>query len=100
MDAQWLTFGSNVVALTVSPVPLLVAVGLVLLIRSRLHALLIVINLWLFMEIAATLFQSDYRFASLIFERLIASGFQVAIAWLGVVLWRQWRVGSESVTAH
>ena len=87
-------------ALTFQWLPLLVAFGLALLIRSPIHAVLIVVNLWLFMEIATTLFQPGYVFADLLAPRLLASALQVALGFAGVMMWRYWRVRSERVTAH
>jgi hypothetical protein len=100
MGATVFEFAGDVVILTVNVLPLLVAVGLALLIRSRIHAALIVVNLWLFMELATTLLDPDYAFATLLWPRLVASALQVAIAYGGVTLWRRWRVGSESVTVY
>jgi hypothetical protein len=100
MGATLFEFAANVVILTVNVLPLLVAVGPALLIRSRTHAVLIVVNLWLFMELAATLLDPGYQFATLLWPRLVASALQVAIAYGGVTLWRRWRVGSESVTVY
>jgi hypothetical protein len=100
MGAKLLEFAADVVVLTANPLPLLVAVGLALLIRNRVHALLIVVNLWLFMELAATLLDPSYQFASLLWPRLMAAALQVAIAYGAVTLWRQWRIGSERMTAR
>ena len=100
MGMQLLEFGADVLALSLNVLPLLVAVGLAFLIRSRVHALLIVVNLWLFMELATTILNPDYDFATLLWARLVACGFQVAIAYGAVTLWRYWRVGSERMTAH
>jgi hypothetical protein len=100
MGAKLLEFAADVVVLTANVLPLLVAVGLALLIRSRVHALLIVVNLWLFMELAATLLEPGYQFASLLWPRLVAAVLQVAIAYGAVTLWRQWRIGSERMTAR
>jgi hypothetical protein len=100
MGATLLEFAADVMVLTANILPLLVAVGLALLIRGRVHALLIVVNLWLFMELAATVLDSDYRFASLLWPRLMAAALQVAIAYGAVTLWRHWRIGSERMTSH
>ena len=93
-------FGADVIALTAQLLPLLTAFGLAFLIRSKVHALLIVINLWLFMELATTLLAPGYAFAELVWPRLVASGLQVAIGYGCVVLWRYWRIGAERVTVH
>jgi hypothetical protein len=61
---------------------------------------LIVANLWLFMEVATTLLDPGYGFASLLYERIVASAIQVAIGYSAVTLWRYWRVGAERVTVH
>ena len=100
MGAKLLEFVADVVVLTANILPLLVAIGLAVLIRSRIHAALIVVNLWLFMELAATLLDPGYHFASLIGPRLVAAALQVAIAYGAVTLGRQWRIGSERMTAR
>jgi hypothetical protein len=100
MGTQLLEFMADVLLLTVNILPLLVAVGLALLIRSWLHAGLIVVNLWLFMELAATILDPGYTFATLLWPRLVASALQVAIGYGALALWRYWRTGSERVTAH
>ncbi len=100
MGTKLLEFTAEVLVLTVNVLPVLVAVGLALLIRSRVHAVLIVVNLWLFMEVAATMLDPAYHFASLLWPRLVAAALQVAIAYGAVTLWRYWRVGSERMTAH
>ena len=100
MDRAPLEFGAEVIALTVQWLPLLAAIGLALLIRSPLHALLIAINLWLFMEIATTLLAPGYTFAALLWPRLAASALQVAIGYAVLLLWRHWRGGAERVTVH
>jgi hypothetical protein len=100
MGAELLEFTADVLALAANLLPLLVAVGLALLIRSPIHAVLIVVNLWLFMELAATLLDPGYEFATLLWPRLLASGLQVAIAYGAVTLWRHWRINSERMTAH
>jgi hypothetical protein len=100
MGASLLAFGAEVGRLTASLWPLLVAVGLAFLIRSKLHAVLIVANLWLFMELATTTLEPGYAFASLFYQRLVASALQVALAYGAVTLWRHWRVGAERVTVH
>jgi hypothetical protein len=96
--AQALAFAADVVALRL--LPLLLGLGLAWLIQGKLHALLIVINLWLFTEIMATLFEPGYVFATLLGPRLVASALQVALGFGFVLLWRFWRVGTERVTVH
>ena len=100
MDRASFEFAADVVALTAQWLPLLAAFGLAFLIHSKVHALLIVINLWLLMEIATTLLVPGYAFAALAWPRLVASVLQVAIGYGGVVLWRYWRIGAERVTVH
>ena len=100
MIAGLLEFGVGVAVLTFKLVPLLVAFALAFLIKSKVHAVLVVANLWLLMELAATLLQPDYDFATLFYERLAASVIQVAIGYGAVILWRRWRVGAERVTVH
>jgi hypothetical protein len=100
MNGALLEFGAEVAVLTAQWLPLLTACGLAFLIRDALHALLIVINLWLFMELATTLLAPDYAFAALLWPRLVASALQIAIGYGGLMLWRSWRVGAERVTVH
>jgi hypothetical protein len=100
MDGGPFQFAADVLVLTANILSLLMAVGLALLIRSKVHAVLIVVNLWLFMELAATMLEPGYHFASLLWPRLVAAALQVAIAYGGVTLWRHWRIGSESVTVR
>src|SRR5687767_13823130 len=98
--AQALAFAADVAALTTQLLPLLAAFGLAFLIQGKVHALLIAINVWLFMEILATLLEPGYVFAALLWPRLAASVLQVALGYGGVLLWRYWRVGAERVTVH
>jgi hypothetical protein len=100
MDRASFEFGAEVIALTAQWLPLLAALGLAFLIHSKVHALLIVVNLWLFMEIATTLLAPGYAFAELLWPRLVASLLQVAIGYGAVILWRYWRIGAERVTVH
>jgi hypothetical protein len=100
MSAKLLEFIADVLVLSANVLPLAVAVALAFLIRSRAHAVLIVVNLWLFMELAATVLDPGYEFSTRLWPRLVASALQVAIAYGGVSLWRHWRIGSERMTAH
>ena len=100
MIAGLLEFGAGALLLTFRPAPLLLALVLALVIRSKVHAVLVVANLWLLMELATTLLQPGYGFGSLVYERLVASALQVAIGYGAVTLWRRWRVGAERVTVH
>jgi hypothetical protein len=100
MSTDLLEFIADVLVLTANLLPLAVAVGLAFLIRSPVHALLIVVNLWLFMELATTVLDPDYEFSTLLWPRLAASALQVGIGYGAVILWRQWRIGSERMTAH
>ena len=100
MDRASLELGADAIALTMQLLPLLAAIGLAFLIRSKVHAVLIVINLWLSMELVSTLLDPGYAFASLLWPRLVASVLQVAIGYGCVLLWRYWRIGSERVTVH
>ena len=100
MDAGVLGFAADVMVLSIRLVPLMVALGLALLIRTKLHAVLIVANLWLFMELATTLFEPGYAFGSLLYPRLAASAVQVALGYGAVSLWQHWRNGAERVTVH
>jgi hypothetical protein len=96
MSTDLLEFIADVLVLTANLLPLAVAVGLAFLIRSPVHGLLIVVNLWLFMELAATVLDPDYEFSTLLWPRLGA----FALGYGAVSLWRQWRIGSERMTAH
>ncbi|MGH6885857.1 MAG: hypothetical protein ACREGK_07275 [Geminicoccales bacterium] len=93
-------FGADVLRLTVDLLPLLLAFPLARLVRSPAHAALVVMNLWLFMELLTSLVDPGYRFGALLLARLVASGLQIGIACGTLVLWRQWRDRSESVTVH
>jgi hypothetical protein len=100
MDRASLEFGAEVLALAAQWLPLLAAFGLAFLIHSKVHALLIVVNLWLFMEVASTLLAPAYAFGELLWPRLVASMLQVALGYGAISLWRYWRVGAERVTVH
>ena len=93
-------FAMDVLRLTVDFLPLLLALSLARLVRSAVHAALLVLNLWLFMELLTTLVDPGYRFGELLLTRLVASGLQLGIAFATLLLWRQWRAWSESVTVH
>ena len=92
--------GADVLRLTVDLLPLLLALSLARLVRGAAHATLVVLNLWLFMELLTTLVDPGYRFGALLLTRLVASGLQLGIAFAALLLWRQWRAWSESVTVH
>ena len=66
-------FGADVLGLTLDPLPLLLALPLVRLLRSPAHAALVVLNLWLFMELLTTLVDPGYRFGGELLARLVAS---------------------------
>jgi hypothetical protein len=93
-------FGADVLRLTVDLLPLLLAFALVRLLRNAAHAALVVLNLWLFMELLTALVDPDYRFGALLLPRLLASGLQLGIGFAVLLLWRQWRAWTESVTVH
>ena len=93
-------FGADVLRLTVDLLPLLLAFPLARLVRSPIHAALVVMNLWLFMELLTSLVDPGYRFGALLLPRLVASGLQIGIACGALLLWRQWRTWSGSVTVH
>ena len=93
-------FGADVITLTVDLVPLLLAFLLIRLVRSPAHAALVVLDLWLFMELRTTLVDPGYRFGDLLLARLVASGLQLGLAFAALLLWRQWRGASASVTVH
>ena len=94
------TFGADVLRLSVDLLPLLLALSLARLVRSAAHAALLVLNLWLFMELLTKLVDPGYRFGDLLLARLVASGLQLGVAYVALLLWRQWRAWSESVTVH
>jgi hypothetical protein len=94
------TFGADVLRLTVDLLPLLLALALARLVRGAAHAALVILNLWLFMELLTTLVDPGYRFGELLPARLVASALQIGIAYAALLLWRQWRARSESVTVH
>jgi hypothetical protein len=50
--------------------------------------------------VAATLVDPGYRFGSLLLERLVASALQLTIAYVALACWREWRLGSTSVSAN
>jgi hypothetical protein len=94
------TFGADVLRLTVDLLPLMLALALARLAHGPAHATLLVLNLWLFMELLTTLVAPGYRFGELLPARLVASALQIGIAFAALLLWRQWRARSESVTVH
>jgi hypothetical protein len=93
-------FGADVMQLTLDPIPVLVALPLVRLLRSPAHAAVVVLNLWLFMELLTTLVDPGYRFGGLLMARLVASCLHLALACAVLQLWRYWRYRTESVTVH
>ena len=93
-------FGADVLGLTLDPLPLLLALPLVRLLRSPAHWALIVLNLWLFMELLTTLVDPGYRFGGLLLERLVASCLHLTLACAALQLWKHWRYRTESVTVH
>ena len=93
-------FSADVLRLTVDLLPLLRALSLARLVRGAAHAILVVLNLWLFMELLTALVDPGYRFGALLLPRLLASGLQLGIAFAALLLWRQWRAWTGSVTVH
>jgi hypothetical protein len=93
-------FGADVLRLTVDLLPLLLALSLARLVLGAAHATLVILNLWLFMELLTALVDPAYRFGALLLPRLLASGLQLGIACAGLLLWRQWRAWTGSVTVH
>ena len=93
-------FGADVLRLTVDLLPLLLALSLARLVRGAAHAALVVLNLWLVMELLTALVDAGYRFGALLLARLAASALQLGIAFAVLLLWRQWRAWSGSVTVH
>jgi hypothetical protein len=93
-------FAMEVLRLTVDLLPLLLALSLARLVRSAAYAALLVLNLWLFMELLTTLVDPAYRFGQMMRARLIASGLHIGIGVAMLLLWRQWRAWTGSVTVH
>jgi hypothetical protein len=93
-------FGADVLRLTVDLLPLLLALPLVRLARSPAHAALVIMDLWLFMEVLTSLVDPGYRFGDLLLARLVAAALQIGLAFGALLLWRQWRNRSESVTVQ
>jgi hypothetical protein len=92
--------GLDALRLMADPFGALLAVTLATLIRGRLHAALVVVNLCLFMELMATLLDPGYRFGALLPPRLVASTVQVAAGFLLLWSWRQRCRDDGSLTAH
>jgi hypothetical protein len=97
---RMLTFVMATLAATLQLLPLLLALALVPLMKGRLQTVLVLVDLWLLSELLATVIDPGYRFGSLLIERLIASALQLTIAYAALTCWRQWRLGSTSVSAH
>ena len=95
-----LEFSEDVAILLADPIGLVLAFGLVTLVRRKWHAFLIILNLGLFLELVTLMVDPGYRFASFLAPRMMASALQVGVA-LGVAgCWRLWRASTTSVTAH
>lgn len=86
--------------MSAKPLPLLLALAMAPLVGGRLQTVLLLIDLWLLTELLAALVEPEYQFGTLLLERLIASGLQLAIAYGALLCWRHWRLGSTSVSAH
>jgi len=95
-----LSFVMATLAATLQLLPLLLALALAPLLKGRLQTVLVLIDLWLLSEVAATLVDPGYRFGSLLLERLVASALQLTIAYVALACWREWRLGSTSVSAN
>jgi hypothetical protein len=95
-----LSFVMATLAAMLQLLPLLLALALAPLIKGRLQTVLVLIDLWLLSEVAATLVDPGYRFGSLLLERLVASALQLTIAYAALACWREWRLGSTSVSAN
>ena len=75
MTTELLQFAIRGVDLTAAVAPLGLAIVLGLLIRTKVQALLVVLNLWLFAELAATLLEPGYEYlAALRIGKLRAQG--------------------------
>ncbi len=90
----------TVIDLTTDLVPFLAALGFASLVRTRLDLVLAICNLWLLMELVATIANPDYRFIDLMAPRLIACIFQMIAACYVVALWRQRQRRLRSIAAH
>ena len=93
-------FAADVLRLTVDLLPLLLAFALVRLAHGAAHAVLLTLNLCLFMELLTALVDPGYHFGDLLLPRLVASALQLGIAFAALLLWRQWRAWTGSVTVH
>jgi type VI protein secretion system component VasK len=100
MVAQGIGFTTHVMELLGNVTPFTLACILALMIRSKLQAVLVVVNLCLLMELIATMVEPGYHFGDQISVRLVASAIQVAVAYGAITWWRSRRVESESVTAR
>ena len=93
-------FCLTVLDLTTDLVPFLVALGFASLVRHRLDLILAIVNLWLLMELVATIADPDYRFIDLMAPRLIACAVQMIAACYVVTRWRQRQRRLRSIAAH
>ena len=93
-------FVLTVIDLTTDLVPFLVALGFASLIRTRFDLTLAICNLWLLMELVATIANPDYRFIDLMAPRLIACILQMIAACYLISLWRQRQKRLRSIAAH
>jgi hypothetical protein len=89
-----------VIDLATDLVPFLAALGFASLVRTRVDLALAICNLWLLMELVATIANPDYRFIDLMAPRLIACILQMIAACYLMSLWRQRQKRLRSIAAH
>jgi hypothetical protein len=90
----------TVIDLTTDLVPFLAALVFASLVRTRLDLTLAICNLWLLMELVATIANPDYRFIDLMAPRLIACILQMIAACYVMSRWRQLQKRLRSIAAH
>ncbi|MEM9443185.1 MAG: hypothetical protein AAGA73_22320 [Pseudomonadota bacterium] len=90
----------TVIDLTTDLVPFIAALGFASLVRTRMDLVLATCNLWLLMELVATIASPEYRFIDLMAPRLIACILQMIAACYLMSLWRQRQKRPRSIAAH
>lgn len=93
-------FSLTVIDLTTDLVPFLAALGFASLVRNRMDMMLAIANLWLLMELVATIADPGYSFIDLMAPRLIACILQMIAACYVVSFWRQRQKRLRSIAAH
>jgi hypothetical protein len=95
-----ITFVGQMVVLCADLLGLILALAAAPLLRSRLAALLVVLNLTLLLELLAVLNEPGYHYGEMLVARTLAATAHVLVAWWCLNLWRRWAVQNERVTAH